>query len=120
MKIRFAYATNGKGFYGVDMLEGSEGEQPTFPTPDELWQKAFAAQNEWRDRFAAVPFEDKGGYFENRYYQDIAIEKVLEAIAANKSRMEPEPQARPSPENPVSGRPQYSCQSGVYRLFRLC
>jgi type I restriction enzyme R subunit len=55
MKIRFAYATNGKGFYGVDMLEGSEGEQPTFPTPDELWQKAFAAQNEWRDRFAAVP-----------------------------------------------------------------
>lgn len=87
MKIRFAYSTNGKGFYGVDMLGGSEGELPTFPTPDQLWQKAFAAQNEWRDRFAAVPFEDKGGYFENRYYQDIAIEKVLEAIAADKSRI---------------------------------
>jgi type I restriction enzyme R subunit len=35
-------------------------------------------QNAWRDRFAAVPFEDKGGYFQGRYYQDIAIERVLE------------------------------------------
>ena len=38
-------------------------------------------QNAWRDRFAAVPFEDRGGYFQGRYYQDIAIERVLEAIA---------------------------------------
>jgi type I restriction enzyme R subunit len=28
-----------------------------------------------------VPFEDKGGYFQGRYYQDIAVERVLEAIA---------------------------------------
>ena len=28
-----------------------------------------------------MPFEDKGGYFQSRYYQDIAIERVLEAIA---------------------------------------
>jgi type I restriction enzyme R subunit len=38
-------------------------------------------QNAWRDRFAAVPFEDKGGSWQGRYYQDIAIERVLEAIA---------------------------------------
>ena len=43
--------------------------------------------NAWRDRFAAVPFEDKGGYFQSRYYQDIAIERVLEAIAAEKQRI---------------------------------
>jgi type I restriction enzyme R subunit len=29
-----------------------------------------------------VPFEDKGGTWQGRYYQDIAIERVLEAIAA--------------------------------------
>lgn len=29
------------------------------------------------DRFAAVPFEDRGGYFQGRYYQDIAIDRVL-------------------------------------------
>jgi type I restriction enzyme, R subunit len=41
----------------------------------------------WRDRFAAVPFEDKGGYIQGRYYQDIAIERVMEAIAAGKQRI---------------------------------
>ena len=44
-------------------------------------------QNAWRDRFAAVPFEDRGGYFQSRYYQDIAIERVLEAIAAGQERI---------------------------------
>ena len=34
-----------------------------------------------RDRFAAVPFEDKGGSWQGRYYQDIAVARVLEAIA---------------------------------------
>ena len=32
-----------------------------------------------------MPFEDKGGYFQSRYYQDIAIERVMEAIAAEQA-----------------------------------
>jgi type I restriction enzyme R subunit len=64
-----------------------EWEVPQFPTPDELWNLTFAEANEWRDRFAEVPFEDKGGYFQGRYYQDIAVERVLEAIAAGKDRI---------------------------------
>jgi hypothetical protein len=44
-------------------------------------------QNAWRDRFAVVPFEDRGGYFQSRYYQDIAIDRVLEAIAENRQRI---------------------------------
>ena len=87
LAIRFTYASNGQGIYGIDMQEGTEGELPRYPTPDELWSLTFAEQNAWRDRFAAVPFEDRGGYFQGRYYQDIAIERVLEAIAANKPRI---------------------------------
>ncbi len=87
LKIRFTYATNGQGIYGVDMEEGTEGELTSYPTPDELWNKTFAKQNAWRDRFAAVPFEDKGGYFQGRYYQDTAIERVLEAITAGNQRI---------------------------------
>ncbi|MEP7342264.1 MAG: DEAD/DEAH box helicase family protein [Acidobacteriota bacterium] len=87
LDIRFTYATNGQGIYGIDMQEGTEGEQPHYPTPEELWQMTFATQNNWRDRFAAVPFEDRGGYFQGRYYQDIAIERVLEAIAAGQPRI---------------------------------
>jgi type I restriction enzyme R subunit len=34
-----------------------------------------------------VPFEDRGGYFQSRYYQDIAIERVMEAVADNEQRI---------------------------------
>src|SRR3984893_6160032 len=87
LAIRFTYATNGQGIYRIDMQEGTEGELACYPTPDELWNLTFATQNTWRDRFAAVPFEDRGGYFQGRYYQDLAIERVMEAIAADKSRI---------------------------------
>jgi type I restriction enzyme R subunit len=87
LAVRFAYSTNGQGFYGVDMQTGTEAPLPRFPTPKELWNQTFAEANEWRDRFAAVPFEDRGGFYQGRYYQDIAIDRVMEAIAANKQRI---------------------------------
>jgi type I restriction enzyme, R subunit len=87
LAVRYTYSTNGEGIYRIDMADGTEGEVPRYPTPEELWNRTFAEANEWRDRFAAVPFEDKGGFFQRRYYQDIAIERVLEAVAAGKERM---------------------------------
>jgi len=58
-----------------------------YPTPEQLWANTFAKANAWRDRFAAVPYEDKGGSHPGRYYQDIATERVLEAIAAKRDRI---------------------------------
>ncbi len=87
LKVRFTYSTNGRGVYGVDMLTGKEGVQERFPTPEELWDLTFAEPNSLRDRFATVPFEDRGGYFQPRYYQNIAVERVLEAIAGEKDRI---------------------------------
>jgi type I restriction enzyme, R subunit len=85
--VRFTYATNGQGLYGIDMEMGQEGEVPHYPSPDELWSLTFAKQNAWRDRFAAVPFEDKGGSHPSRYYQDIAVERVLQAMTEGKPRI---------------------------------
>src|SRR6266446_5337413 len=87
MSIRFAYTTNGQGLYKIDMKRGTESEVATYPTPQELWDLTFADQNDWRDRFAVVPFEDKSGTLGERYFRDIAIERVLEAIAAEKQRI---------------------------------
>ena len=87
LEIRFAYATNGQGIYGIDMKTGTECEMPQYPTPDQLWGMTFAEANAWCDRFTAIPFEDKGGSHPSRYYQDIAVERVLEAIAADKQRI---------------------------------
>jgi type I restriction enzyme, R subunit len=87
LAIRYTYSTNGRGIYGIDMQTGSEGELYCFPTPDELWSLTFPEVNDWRDRFAAVPFNDKGGSHPGRYYQDIAVERVMEAIASDRSRI---------------------------------
>ena len=87
LSIRFTYATNGQSIYCIDMQEGTEKELLFYPTPAALWDMTFVKQNDWRDRFAAIPFEDKGGSHPGRYYQDIAIEKAMEAIAANQQRI---------------------------------
>jgi type I restriction enzyme R subunit len=87
LDVRYAYSTNGQGVYGIDMRHGKERTVAAFPTPDELWKLTYSEANAWRDRFADVPFEDRGGYYQSRYYQDIAIEKVLEAIASEKDRI---------------------------------
>lgn len=87
LQARFAYSTNGIGIYQVDMTTGAERHVTAYPTPDELWNRVFAEQNTWRDRFAAIPYEDKGGQWPPRYYQDIAIRRVLEAIAQGRNRI---------------------------------
>jgi type I restriction enzyme R subunit len=87
MSIRFAYTTSGQGLYKIDMKRGKESEIAAYPTPQELWDLTFTDQNDWRDRFAAVPFEDKSGTLGERYFRDIAIDRVLEAIAAEKQRI---------------------------------
>ncbi|SNB55664.1 type I restriction enzyme, R subunit [Rhodoplanes sp. JGI PP 4-B12] len=87
LQARFAYSTNGRRIYRIDMATGKEGYVERYPTPDELWAEVFKTPNEWRDRFAAVPFEERGGTWQTRYYQHNAIENALEAIAAGKQRI---------------------------------
>jgi len=95
LQTRFAYSTNGIGIYQVDMHTGAEGYINQYPTPDKLWEATFSQVNQWRDslsetlrdRFAAIPFEDKSGTWEARYYQHNAIKHVLEAICQGKDRI---------------------------------
>ena len=87
LRTRFAFSTNGLGIYRIDMATGAEGHVDAYPSPNELWQATYPEKNVWRDRFGAVPFEDKGGQWELRYYQHNAIEAALEAIQAGQRRI---------------------------------
>jgi type I restriction enzyme R subunit len=87
LAIRFTYSSNGRGIYGIDMLEGKEGHVPSFPSPEELWNRTFAEANEWRDRFASIPFPDKTGSWQIRYYQEVAVERALERITEGGERI---------------------------------
>lgn len=86
LQTPFAFATNGKAIYRIDMQTGAEGLVERWPTPDELWAETFAEANRWRDRFAAVPLQTDGR-FEPRYYQYNAIQRTLDAIAHGRNRI---------------------------------
>ena len=81
LDIRFTYSINGEGIYQVDMATSEETYVSQYPSPDALWDPTFSEQSEWRDHFAAVPYNDRGGTSQSRYYQDTAIDRVLEVIA---------------------------------------
>ena len=87
LAVRFTYATNGQGLYGIDMETGKEGEWAQYPSPDDLWKRTFAKQDVWRDRFASVPFSDKSGSWIIRFYQEIAVQRVLDRIAKGDDRL---------------------------------
>ena len=87
LQLETTYSSNGKEIYQICMKTATEGLVPKFLSPDELWDKTFSEKNDWREKFADVPFEDKSGSWQPRYYQEIAVQKTVEAIAQGKSRI---------------------------------
>ena len=87
LQLATTFASNGREIYQINMSTGEEGLIDVFPSPDELWQKTFAVPNRWEERFNSVPFEEIGGTKTVRYYQELAANKALEAIAQGKPRI---------------------------------
>ena len=87
LNLETTYATNGTEIYQICMKTGAEGLVNDFLSPQELWDKTYTDQNNWRDKFAEIPFEDKSGTWQLRYYQEIAVKNTLEAVAQNKNRI---------------------------------
>ena len=84
LQIDYTYSTNGKEIYEMSTKNGKEGIISDFPNPDELWSKTYSDQNEWKEKFSSVPNE---GEYGKRYYQEIAINNVLSAVAEEKKRI---------------------------------
>ncbi|MDR2727689.1 MAG: DEAD/DEAH box helicase family protein [Chitinispirillales bacterium] len=87
LQLETTYSANGKEIYQICMKTGEEGLVADFLSPEELWNKTFTEQNEWREKFADVPFENKSGSWQPRYYQEIAVQRAVEAISQCKDRI---------------------------------
>lgn len=94
LQVRYTFSTNGLKIYSIDLQKGKEGDVSTYPTPDELWEMTFAEADSvnpdagaWRDKLHSVPFEDRGGTWEPRYYIENAITNALEAITKDQNRI---------------------------------
>ncbi len=96
LKIRYTYSTNGDEIWFIDMgVKNSQGEYiiPSrehdidhFHSPQDLWQMTFPDENFWRDKFNLCALNRSGGR-QPRYYQEIAINCVLAAVARQKKRI---------------------------------
>src|SRR5665648_440053 len=75
LHLQTTFSTNGKEIYQICMETGNEGTIIKFPTPDELWNKTFKIQNNWKEQFDAIP---NGGIYVPRFYQEIATNKALD------------------------------------------
>ena len=87
LKLDYTYTANGRDIYQICLKTGKEMTVTKFPTPDELWAMIHEKHYEWRDRFGTVAFDDVHGTKQSRYYQEIAVNRVMDAIAQDKKRI---------------------------------
>jgi len=91
LDIPFAYSSNGDGFYEHDMITGEEKEisLEDFPTPKELWERYLKEKeiDEEQAKIITEPYYFMDVNKTPRYYQRIAINKTVEAIAKGQDRL---------------------------------
>ena len=95
LQLPFAYATNGEQFVEYDMNNGTQRtlEMNEFPTPAELKERERKYLEEKEnltpegEALMEIPYYTDNDSYPPRYYQRIAINKVIQAVACGKRRM---------------------------------
>lgn len=95
LDLPFAYSSNGDGFVEHDFLTGKEREfaLSEFPTEDELIARYKAEKNGGsgispaQQTILNQPYYTGPNVYEPRYYQRIAINRTVEAVASGQNRI---------------------------------
>jgi type I restriction enzyme R subunit len=86
--LKFAYSTNGTGIVEFDFITGIEKPVDSFPSPGELWGRVQASEPlpaAAQEKLVVPNYADPER--PPRYYQQIAINRALEAILRGQSRI---------------------------------
>ncbi len=86
LKIDFVYATNGHKIYEHSLLEGKGEFVENYPTPDELFERKYGKVTPKAKDVITHPFYIEGT-MKPRFYQQIAVQKTIEAIVEEKDRV---------------------------------
>ena len=95
LDVPFAFSSNGDGFAEHDFLTGKERTfgLDEFPTEKELVERYKAAANDGagltdvQEKLIAQPYYSSQNTYPPRYYQRIAINRTLDAIARGQNRL---------------------------------
>lgn len=87
--LKFAYATNGTDIIEIDYFTGTETRVAAYPTPEALWQRYQTASGITEPARATQLLAPYNTTIAKppRYYQQIAINRTVEAILNGKRRI---------------------------------
>ena len=88
LKLPFAYATDGNEIREMHYVGNAchEKDIAAFPSPEEMYQRAFPENNEVENTLSQIPFNRSGGK-EPRYYQELAINRTISALGRGKKKI---------------------------------
>ncbi len=74
---------------GIDVPTAAtdEEDEEVVMSPEMMASITATSGINWHERLMGIPFEDRGGTWQPRYYQDNAITKTLDAVASGKDRI---------------------------------
>lgn len=91
LDVKFVYASNGDGFVEQDLITGDIRNLllDEFPSPDELYHRYVNEMNfsEIGEKALLEPYYWVPGYKTPRYYQRIAIDRTVNAVASGRDRV---------------------------------
>ena len=91
LDLSFAYSSNGDGFIEHDKTTGKERELVLheFPTPEELWNRLNTSKgiDPDQEKIITQDYYYEAGGKTPRYYQGIAINRAVEAIARGQNKI---------------------------------
>lgn len=89
LDIPFIYSCNGEGYLEFDRLTGKSRElkMNEFPTPEELWERYLEEKKLDRSDLLVESYFFTTGSKTPRYYQRVAINRTIEAIARGQKRI---------------------------------
>ena len=91
LDLQFAYSSNGDAFLEHDFTTGKERELKLdeFPTEEELYNRYLTFKNYTPEeqKIVETPFYYDAYSHEPRYYQRIAVDRTVEAIAKGQQRV---------------------------------
>jgi len=83
--VSIVYSTNGHKIYEYDLSAGRGAYIDNYPTPEQLYQRLFATANPLKEKLLTIPLQNSGK--QERYYQEIAIRRTMEAVGDGKKRV---------------------------------
>lgn len=86
LHIDYVYTTNGHKIYEHSMTNSNGKFINDFPSPNELFERRYGHLSESTERIITQPYYLEGS-MKPRYYQQIAVDKAVEAIANGKKRV---------------------------------